>query len=826
MTQNLLSRIFGGGSIYETLAEDAESVAGGYHTSQSTYSQSQFGMSFHPYAASAKSRANFGAEQDDGVPESLLYEGGGIRDDEDARYVGPSGRPEDGRGLGLPPRPEETSPGWQHQDAEMSVMAQRGMISAKDRALWKWANIRNLDVFLQEVYGYFLGNGIYSILLSRALNLLTLAFVTSFSTYLMACIDYSKVRSSTSLPQIQVDRCMAKLGNTPLTILWLLTMFWFIKLFQYISDVRLLWDMHNFYLHLLDVTETDMQTISWQDIVNRLLVLRDSNPITSSENKHSTQSRERMDAHDIANRIMRKENYLVAMFNKEILDLTIPLPLLQNRPLLTRTLEWNLSLCILAYVFDEQGQVRPAFVRESGPQRKSLIDGLKRRFLFAGIMNALFAPFIIIYLLLIYFFRYFSEYHKNPSTIGSRQYTPYAQWKFREFNELFHIFQKRLNLSHPYANKYVSQFPNDKTMQLARFASFVAGSFAAVLALASVIDPDLFLGFEITHDRTVLFYLGLFGTIVAVSRSMVPEDTHVFDPEASLLEVTEYTHYAPAEWSGKYHSHEIKAEFCKLYDYKLMIFIQEILSVVVTPLILWFTLPACSEKIIDFVKDFTVHVDGIGYVCSFALFDFSKNGNTKYGAPVVPSTLAAPASSKVKDMVSNDGKMEKSFLNFKASNPDWIPDQSGSLFLQSLQSKAIHAPVSPIRASRPAAQSGQHAAAFPPRSPVRTYRRPPHSVGNQDSYAAQSLRARRGMDSSVTMKNSVYSPNVTRMPVRISEEMSAVLGESFLDTTTANQNAAATHTKSDGMESDVGAGVLGLMHQFYQEAGTKGAQVQ
>ena len=30
------------------------------------------------------------------------------------------------------------------------------------------------------------------------------------------------------------------------------------------------------------------------------------------------------------------------------------------------------------------------------------------------------------------------EYHKDPSTIGGRQYTLYAQWKFREFNELWH----------------------------------------------------------------------------------------------------------------------------------------------------------------------------------------------------------------------------------------------------------------------------------------------------------------------------------------------------------------------------------------------------
>jgi autophagy-related protein 9 len=41
-----------------------------------------------------------------------------------------------------------------------------------ERALWNWANVYNLDAFLQEVYLYYEGNGIYSIALDRGLKLL------------------------------------------------------------------------------------------------------------------------------------------------------------------------------------------------------------------------------------------------------------------------------------------------------------------------------------------------------------------------------------------------------------------------------------------------------------------------------------------------------------------------------------------------------------------------------------------------------------------------------------------------------------------------------
>ena len=41
-----------------------------------------------------------------------------------------------------------------------------------EKALWSWVNVYNLDAFLQEVYNYYEGNGVYTIALARGLNLL------------------------------------------------------------------------------------------------------------------------------------------------------------------------------------------------------------------------------------------------------------------------------------------------------------------------------------------------------------------------------------------------------------------------------------------------------------------------------------------------------------------------------------------------------------------------------------------------------------------------------------------------------------------------------
>jgi autophagy-related protein 9 len=502
----------------------------------------------------------------------------------------------------------------------------------------------------------------------------TLAFVVGFTTFLSNCIDYRSVRKSKTM--LVIPHCVGKMSSSASFLLWLFTLFWIGKLFQYVLDFRRLRHMHDFYHYLLGIPDTDIQTISWQEIVSRLMTLRDANPATARavSAKHrrllGSQSKQRMDAHDIANRLMRKENYLIALFNKDILDLTLPIPFLRNRQLFSRTLEWNLNLCILDYVFNEQGQVRPLFLKDT--HRKALSDGLRRRFLFAGVMNIFVAPFIVTYFLMHYFFRYFTEYQKNPSQIGSRQYTPLAEWKFREFNELWHLFQRRINMSYPFATRYLDQFPKDKTVQTARFVAFVAGALASVLALASVVDPELLLGFEISPDRTVLFYLGLFGSVWAVARGIVPEENLVFDPEFALREVTDFTHYRPAHWQGRLHSDEVRKEFAMLYQMKVVIFLEEILSMIFTPFVLWFSLPNCSDRLIDFFREFTIHVDGMGYVCSFAVFDFKKDTNV-----ISQGQNANQAGNGQPDLrddyfSTKDGKMLASYYGFLdnyATNP-------------------------------------------------------------------------------------------------------------------------------------------------------------
>ena len=501
-----------------------------------------------------------------------------------------------------------------------------------------------------------------------------------FSVFLSSCIDFGKVKGSKQMSEILVPRCTQEMSGFFSFLIFICAFIWIWQIFGTIRDLPRLKNMHDFYLYLLEIPDTDIQTIQWQEIVKKLMALRDLNPSTVSHvpDRHrqflGTQSKQRMDAHDIANRLMRRDNYLIAIINKEVLDMTLPIPFLANRSLFSKTMEWNLGLCIMDFVFDRRGQPSKEFLRDTS--RKELSDSLRLRFFLVGILDIIIAPFAVIYLVVFYFFQNFSEYQKNPSSIGSRQYTPHAEWKFREFNELSHLFERRALMSYPFAARYINQFPKHKMTLVARFVAFISGALAAVLALTSIIDAESFLGFELTPGRSVLFYLTVFTTIYAATRNSGTEEILVFDPEFALNAVVRFTHYMPGHWKGRLHSAEVRNEFAQLYQMKVALFLQEVLSILVTPFVLWFSLPKCSERIVDFFREFTIHVDGLGYVCSFAVFDFDKGGDH----PHHHGKGRANEGIDLRDdyYSTKDGKMLASYYNFMdnyVNNPQGIPYQ-------------------------------------------------------------------------------------------------------------------------------------------------------
>ncbi|KAK5137954.1 hypothetical protein LTR08_005750 [Meristemomyces frigidus] len=687
-------------------------------------------------------------------------------------------------------------------------------------AMWLYTNASNLDAFLLEVYEYYVQHGVWSILLSRAISLMTELFVFSFAMFLTTCIDYPKVPTSKSISEVLIPKCMAKASWAKNAAVFFFIIYWCIKLVTYVGDTRRLFRMHDFYHHVLAINDQDIQTVSWVRVVDGLVKVQNANIATANPvpavRKYANYSKpqQRMNAESVANRLMRQANYYVALYNKDILDFTLPLPFVGSRQFYSKSLEWCIDFCLTNFIFDEQGSIRPFCLDVKN--RSVLVRALQTRLQFAALTSVIVAPFNIVRFCIMYFFRYYTEFTRNPSRVSARTFTPFAEWKIREVNELDHLFQRRLRQAYPFANNYLRSFPKDKTDQLCRFVAFLSGAIAAVLTLATLFDPELFLGFEVTPGRTAVFWLTVMIGVFGVAHGTLPEEDEVHDPVLHLRDVLYYIHHLPSHWKDRLHSNEVRSEFSAMYQMKVLIFIEEILSLIVAPWILLRNAGKRSERIVDFFREQTVHVDGVGYQCNYAVFGFKKDPNVEDATTV----LQEPDGLRDDYYGLKDDKMAASVQNFMQyyshynhrrgdrrpqgwqPPPAWPPSLSPPAIAEQFEPPTTK----PSSSARPTSVKRSGLLDLPQSSPRYVSRDP------RDKQAPPSRPENaRG--------------RVAASALRDISQSTMIREDSELTDVNHPERDPDTETDDDTDDAAKGAGVLGMLYQFSKAQTEKGAGV-
>ena len=777
-------------------------------------------------------RRNRRIEEDEDVPESLLLDpkdkaalsrptSQPTRGDAQSRAEAQWRAAQERHGLHLGTRARSTRDAGLYTRTETDAVRQIQPNPQAD-AMWLYTNASNLDAFLLEVYEYYVEHGVWSILLSRGISLLTEAFVFGFAMFLSTCIDYSQVSHGKSTADILIPKCMTKASWFKNAALFVFIIYWLTRLAQHVRSARRLFQMHNFYLYVLGINDHDLQTVSWVRVVEGLVKIQNANVATANAAPKNrgyigyVGAQQRINAESIANRLLRKDNYYVALYNKDILDFTLPLPFVGTRQFYSKSLEWCIDFCLTNFIFDEQGSIRPFCLEVKN--RGALVTALCRRLQFAALTSVLIAPFNILRFCIMFFFRYYTEFTRNPSRISARTFTPFAEWKIREFNELDHLFQRRLRQAYPFANDYLKQFPKDKTDQICRFIALVSGAFAAVLGLLVLWDYEFSLGFEITPGKTALFWLTAMIGVFTFAHGSLPDENEVHDPVLHLKEVLMFTHYMPAYWKDRLHSNEVRDEFSAMYQMKVLIFVEEILSLIVAPWILLRNATNRTERIIDFFREQTVHVDGIGYQCNFAVFGFKKDLNAEDPTAV----LNEPDGLRDDYYGLKDDKMAASVQNFM---------QYYSHYNQ-----------------RPAVRRAQGWHPPPAWPPMLSQEVIPEEVGGlPGARTSTTIRPSPGRRSGMLDSRQQRSPLSMRSPPQVARAQSVredtttakkggrghAVSESRLmaqdsDLNDFDHGAAVDQSESDADDHDVAgqnAGVLGMIHQFAKAQTEKGIGV-
>ena len=118
-----------------------------------------------------------------------------------------------------------------------------------------------------------------------------------------------------------------------------------------------------------------------------------------------------------------------------------------------------------------------------------------------------------------------------------------AKLKLREFNELSHSFEGRLQQTNECAQEYLDTFPNPILLIIvSELITYIAGSIVAVLLLLTFIDSSILLNIEL-FDRSLIWYLAIFTTLLATARANLTYHNIKSNAEATMKKVAQYTHY-------------------------------------------------------------------------------------------------------------------------------------------------------------------------------------------------------------------------------------------------------------------------------------------
>jgi autophagy-related protein 9 len=520
-----------------------------------------------------------------------------------------------------------------------------------------WAAFHDLDLFLARLYRYWEEKGFYSIVTARILNIIALAFTILASGFLLVGLDRRALREATCLWHgectfwdVAVKTKVFQDGFTLWNVacscyLIVVTAYWVFSLTHFVQELRGFIQVRHFFLAHMGMTDRVVASSSWPEIASRVVASQASVRLCLAKDLNEL---------ELVERIMRRENYLIGMLDSGILSLHPPIPGLRQHLMFTKTVEWNLYWCLLDPIFDEKTySVRSSFLSDEA--------GLQCRFRMMAILNAVLSPFLLVFLVIYFFMKNAEALYHHPSMMGARRWSPLTWWQVREFNELPHFVSQRLGAGHAAAERYISLFPSYVLSHISRFVAFVAGSFAALL-LALTITDERFLERELVGGRQTVWWLALLGVVLAASRSLiVMEDSSEMnlDPGLALLEVAVHTHHFPLHWQGRAHTLEVQNEFKAMFRYRASLFVEELFSVIITPLLLWFSLPECASDILKFVRENTITVEGVGDVCALS-----------YGSG--------------KREAFDQGKREQSIASFAATYPGWNPPHEISFLLSNV----------------------------------------------------------------------------------------------------------------------------------------------
>lgn len=556
-----------------------------------------------------------------------------------------------------------------------------------------------LDLFLTKLYRYYLYRGYWNIVLSQITQLVIFTFFVLFCLFIFGAVDYKQLLSfrdpTKTYPfSLVVHLDWLKSMNAYFIIsLIIFGIYVCWKIVRISYDMKVMWNIRNFYKNDLQLTDFQLSTTRWTLVIKRL------------NNFLQMKGYDELDSWNISARIMKKDNYLIAMIHHNIIKYDISIfparcnsciqginncvrPCIRTNHLsenpdqnpfkikiFSRILLWSVTYCIINFIVNERNEIRNEILFSDRIHiNDSLVNELKRKLRIIGFLNLLLIPFLALFVPIYTLFHYGEEFYKNPSSASNREWCFAAKWKFREYNELPHIFNTRMHICSKYAEQYIYQFPYGIFEHFAKLVTFIASSIIVFLAAICVMNETALINVELTPNKSLYWWIIVMSTIWVISRNMLKEQP-IFFPDRKMEKLHQFLHYMPNVIKTRPNSIESLGWVKKYFQFKIVQLIQEIISIFINPFVLWFCIgsDAGIQCIINFARESTIEHSKLGKICEYSIFKM----DSQYDKIIKSRTL------EESDSMFNekDKKVEQSIIYYNQiseSDVEGIPQNINS----------------------------------------------------------------------------------------------------------------------------------------------------
>jgi autophagy-related protein 9 len=500
---------------------------------------------------------------------------------------------------------------------------------ANDSAL-SMRQIRDGDRFLSGAYDYHRRKGFKCVVATHCVNV-SVVVVSAIMTWIVLmdvdwhAIATHKPNQSTNVWRPSHGSLDSRYVGFVEALMVSMSMHGAIVLVEALKDISRMRHVRARMNEVLRLTDKQLRLMTWAELVHSIL---DADVVGVSSIQ---------DSRYVPARITRKDNYIAALVQKNVLSVDVPWGLRWTGmgKHMTASQEWLLKNVIVTRALhnietyrgdSDDHDVESMVADDSVLIRKYLVV--------AVVVLGVLGPFLSIGLVIQFALHNAENIYKNPSGITGRQWNRLARWRFRSPNQLQHTQTQHLERARVWGNAYVNQFGSFLISVIMQFFSFFFTACIAVLIGISVVGNDA-VEIELIGGRSVIWFIGLFGALLAFTKGYIVPETSVMMPDTILEKTCQHLGVPVEEFPGGTNEEKC-ASFIGWFPNDIEDVVREVLGRLWTPWVLALVWYARTPRILRFIYKQTFMDHHIGPICEGSVVTNDEEGGGTNALVVSP----------------------------------------------------------------------------------------------------------------------------------------------------------------------------------------------